>query len=141
VFKLVSFYVAALSLLSSAFAQTAQRTSAGVFARDPARFLNQLVRVDKLGCFFSPEAGYRCTAYNGLYVVAGEMSPPAIKHKIEAECGGIVEEEDDPGCLFDLVFTPLSVAKGQGQLVQGDRSVTGQVWMVQAATVRATAHP
>jgi hypothetical protein len=121
---------------TAAFAQSAQRVAAIAFSRDPARFLNQRIRVDGLGCW-SVDAAYRCTTYKGLYVIPGEIAPAATKKAIGDECGGIVEDEEDPGCLFDLVFTPLAVTKGEGRLSQGDRSVTGQVWMVQTDSLTA----
>lgn len=136
--KTLSLCLIACFASTAAAAQTLQRVSPLVFGRDPAHFLNQRIRVDNVGCFFYPEAGYRCTTYKGLYVVSGEIAPPAIKKTIGDECGGKVEFEDDPGCLFDLVFTPVAVTKGEGQLIQGDRAVTGQVWMVRTDSITAT---
>ncbi len=133
--------IALVCLAATTFgAKAAEKPSAAALARDPARFLNHQLRIDKLGCFFSPEAGYRCTTYGGVYVLPGDIAPADVKTKIKADCGGIVEDEDDPSCLFDLVFTPSAVGRGVGQIVKGDRSAEGPVWMVHAAFATLTPH-
>lgn len=127
-------------IVTAPSARAAERISAAVFGRDPTRFTDHQIRIDKLGCFFSPDAGYRCTTYAGAYVLLGDVAPAGVRAKIKAECGGIVEGEDDPSCLFDLVFTPSGSSKGVGQIVKGDRAVQGTVWMVKAASATLSLH-
>ena len=138
--KIVAVLAIGCCLGAAAWAQSARTVGSEAFDRDPAALLNQPIRVARLGCFSTPGSGYRCTTYHGAYVLLGTVAPAAMKAKIDAECGGIVEAEDDPSCLFDVVFTPLSVGKGTGDIVKGDESVRGSVWMVRAATGTATLH-
>ena len=118
--------------------ESAERPSLAALARNPAAFLGHQLRIDKLGCFVSPEGSYRCTTYGGIYILPAEIAPDKVKTKIKAECGGIVEDESDPSCLFDLVLTPSAVTKGVGQIVEGDRSVEGPVWMIEAPSASLT---
>jgi hypothetical protein len=124
----------------AACAQSVERVPLSRFGADPARFVNHRIRIDRVGCFFYPEAGLECTTYRGLYVVPGEVVPGVMKAAIEGECGGIVETEDDPNCLFDITFTPVGVTRGVGTVTKGDKSVEGSIWKVQTSSVSVAPH-
>ncbi len=117
-----------------ALAQTPQRVPATVFAREPARFLNQLVRVDDFACWSSGEAT-RCASGKALDVIPRDISPAASKKQILEQCGENDALERSPGCVFDLVFTPTALSKGPGNLVINEVVSTGQVWIVQTGSV------
>lgn len=134
------YYFVAGLLAAAASAQAAEPVSIAAFGRDPTRFLNHEIHLAKLGCFSSTGADVRCTTYNGVYVLARDITPPALKKAIDHRCGGIVEGEDDPFCLFDAVFTPVAAGKGKGVVVEGDHSVSQTVWMIQAGTLTLMQH-
>lgn len=125
-------------LAAATSAQATETVSVAAFGGDPTRFLHHEMRLAKLGCFSSTGADVRCTSYNGVYVLARDISPSRLKKEIDDRCGGIVEEEDDPLCLFDAVFTPVAARRGKGVVIKGDHSVAKPVWILQAGTVTLT---
>jgi hypothetical protein len=126
----------AVLLSASALAQTPPRISGNAFARDPARYLNQRIRVDDFACW-SNDGAYRCESGKELDVLPHDVGPAAAKQKITEECGGLDGVERTPGCVFDLVFTPTSLAKGDGNITRNGVSSTGQIWIVQTDSVTA----
>ncbi|MGO8798939.1 MAG: hypothetical protein ACLQE9_02150 [Roseiarcus sp.] len=120
-------------------AEAQQRVDPTAFGQNPARYLNQSVRLNGLGCW-SADGAVRCTSYKGVYIAADAVAPAAIKDKISQDCGGIVEAESDPACTFDVILTPTALSRGPGSIVKGDQAVDAQVWIVRAALVAATAH-
>lgn len=134
------FRLAATVLLASqaAFAQTPTRVTAAAFARDPGRYLNRPVSVEKMGCLSDFKGGYICTSYRGLYVTSSQLSPPNVAKDVNESCGGKTEFEDEPDCMFDIVFTPVGLVKDVGLVTHGDKSVTGPIWKATATTIVAT---
>lgn len=122
---------------SSAVAQTAERISATALAQDPARYLNRQIRVDGFACW-SDAAAYRCASGKGLDLIPAAIAPAAVKRAIDEGCGGLDGIERTPGCLFDLVFTPTGLARGEGDIVRNGRATTGQIWILRAGAVSAT---
>ena len=134
--RLLSSLPIACLLFGSAVAQNAERLSAIAFARDPARYLNQRVRVDDFACW-KVEASFRCASGKGLDLISADVTPASAKKAIDEGCGGLDGIERTPGCLFDLVFTPLKVARGTGDVTRNGRATTVQIWIVEAAAVSA----
>jgi hypothetical protein len=126
----------AACVASGASAQTPQHVSAAAFARDPGHFLNQRIRVDDFACW-NLEGAYRCESGKELDVIPLDISPAAVKQKIVEECGGNDGVERTPGCVFDLVFTPTSLAKGPGNIIRNEVVSTGPIWIVQTGSVSA----
>jgi hypothetical protein len=125
-----------LAFVAGALAQTPRRVSAATFARDPAAFLNERIRVDDFACW-SLEKAYRCASGKEFDIIPGDISTATAKKQITDECGGNDGIERTPGCLFDLVFTPRAIAKGPGDIIRNEIVSTGQIWIVQTDAVVA----
>jgi hypothetical protein len=116
-----------------------QAVSAAAFAQNPAQYLNRRIMVGDFACY-SDGSAYRCASGIGLDLVSPLMAPGAAKKKIDGECGAFDGIERTPGCVFDLVFTPTSVAKGEGDIVRNGVATTGVIWIIQATNVIASTH-
>jgi hypothetical protein len=128
-----------LSCAVQAGAQNASTVSAAAFAQNPAQYLNRKIQVRDFACY-RDESNYHCASGKGLDVVAAQMNAGAAKKKIEEECGAMDGIERTPGCIFDITFTPTSIAKGQGDIVRNGVATTGEIWIVQATGLAAAAH-
>lgn len=134
---LLAGFAFCLSCAVQATGQTA--VSAAAFSQNPAQYLNQKIQVRDFACY-RDETNYHCTSGKGLDVVAAQMTAGAAKKKIDEECGAMDGIERTPGCVFDITFTPASIAKGQGDIVRNGVATTGEIWIVQTTGLAATAH-
>jgi hypothetical protein len=133
--------LALLGLLASpAVAETQQRVTAPALINNVANLLGHTLRLDKLGCFVADDGKLKCTTYTGVYIVPRDIVPASLKAQIKASCGGLIEFEDEPFCLFDGVFTPSSMERGRGQVTDGDRSVDGDVLILYSPPIALTPH-
>jgi len=48
--------------------------------------------------------------------------------------------ERTPGCVVDLILTPVSVAREKGNVVRKGIAMTAEIWIVRAASISITAH-
>ena len=128
----------ALAFAAPAGAIAQQRVTAPQLVANAGSLLGHALRLDKLGCFVADDDQIKCTSYTGVYIVAHDIVPAAVKAKIQAHCGDLIEFEDAPFCLFDGVFTPSSIEKGRGQVTAGDRSVDGDVVILSAPSIALT---
>ncbi len=137
----ISCFGAALALIFAppvgAYAQ--QRVTAPQLVANAGNLLGHALRLDKLGCFVADDDQVKCTSYTGVYIIARNIAPASVKANIQAHCGDIIEFEDEPFCIFDGVFTPSSMEKGRGQVTAGDRSVDGDVVILNAPSIALTA--
>jgi hypothetical protein len=127
-------------LVLAAPAEAQQRTTAQALMSKVADLLGHTLRLDKLGCFVTDTDTLKCTTYTGVYIVPRDVVPASLKAKIRASCGGIIEFEDEPFCLFDGVFTPSSMERGRGQVTDGDRSVDGDILILYSPPIALTLH-
>jgi len=131
----------ALAINGAAFAGEPQAVSvtSKAFAQNPAHYLNQTIAVADFACY-RREADYLCSSGKGLDVVASAIEASAAKKKIDEECGEMDGIERKPGCVVDLILTPASVARAQGNVVRKGIATTGEIWIVRAGSISITAH-
>ena len=128
------------SLGSSASAEPTRRVTVPTLINNVANLLGHPLRLDKIGCFVAGDDTLKCTTYTGVYIVPHDVAPASLKAKIKSSCGGIIEFEDEPFCLFDGIFTPSSMERGRGQVTDGDSSVEGDVLILYSAPIALTPH-
>lgn len=126
--------------VSPGLAEAQKRVTAAELSSNVANLLGHDLRIGKIGCFVAEDGRFKCTTYTGVYIAPRDVAPASLKAKIKAECGGLVEMEDDPSCLFDGVFTPSSMERGRGQVTRGDRSVESDVLILNSPPITLTPH-
>jgi hypothetical protein len=109
------------------------------FAQNPAQYLNRKVSVRDFACY-RRESDYLCSSGKGLDVIASAFAASSAKKKIDEECGEMDGIERTPGCVFDLILTPTSVAKEQGNVVRKGIATTGEIWIVHTNSMSVSEH-